>query len=77
MRSDNTYEGIRQWVNNILSPALSDMPGCSIKSLAYIDGEDKQVIKVTYDDGYSREVNVTADSAKACLYDLVYSHTLE
>lgn len=80
MRYEDNMEGRTKWINEILSPALAQMPRCSIKSLEYVDRSSEmkgQAIIVTYDDGYSREVNVSADSSKACLYDLVYSHTLE
>lgn len=62
---------IKTWIEDVLGPALAKMPGGSIGHLEYEDNGYSQIIAVVYNNGYKREVNVTMDSARACLIDMV------
>ena len=49
--------------------------GADIKSMEYKKENCDEYVTVTYDNGYSKRINVTADSGKALIADVISNLT--
>lgn len=66
-----TQEIKQTWVNNYLSPTLKMVDRLDIRGLRYrIDGASEYV-DITFNNGYLKAVNVTGDSEKAIIEDVL------
>ena len=65
------YDEKRLFVENELSEMLAAMSGGEVAGCGYSRMGDAEAVRVAYANGYERRVNVTGDSLKAIVVDVL------
>ena len=61
----------RQWVNTYLSTAFHMAERLDVRTLRYfVDGSSERV-EITFNNGYVKKVDVTGDSDRAVIHDVL------